>query len=74
MCIVALKRSTSSVKGSKSLARIPAPFDRPMILLQIVVQVRTRSTAAAAIQISLLLQFCNHLRVGAEAVHLDGAS
>src|SRR5262249_46831514 len=68
--LVTLERSPSPVKGSESLARIHAPLDRPMILLQVVIQIRTSPTAAAATQIPLLLQLCNHLRVRGVTVNI----
>jgi len=44
-----------------------------MILLQVVVQVGTGSTAAPATQLPLLLQFRDHLRVAGVAVDVDHA-
>src|ERR1044071_1088037 len=71
--LVTLQRSPSPVKGTESLARIHAPLDRSMILLQVVIQIRTSPTAAAATQIPLLLQLGNHLRIRGIAVHVDDA-
>ena len=50
-----MKRSPGPAKRSKSLTRIHAPFDRSMILLQVVVQIRTGSATAAATQMPFLL-------------------
>ena len=47
------------------------PSDRSMILLQIIIQTGTGSTAAATTQLPLLLQFRHHLRIGGVAVN-DG--
>src|SRR5262249_37435624 len=71
--LVTLDRSPSPFKESESLGRIHASLDRSMILLQIVIQIRTGPTAAAATQMSLLLQLCNHLRIRGVAVHIDHA-
>src|SRR5262245_19040755 len=71
--LVTLQRSPSSAKGSESLTRIHAPLDRSMILLQIVIQIQTSPTTAAATQIPLSLQLCNHFRVRGIAVDIDYA-
>src|SRR5580765_7410489 len=71
--LVTLQRSPSAVKGSESRTRIHPPLDRSMILFQIVIQIRTSPTAAAATQIPLLLQLFNHFRVRGIAVDIDYA-
>jgi len=53
------------------LAGLDTPSDRSMILLQIIIQIGTGSTAAATTQLPLLLQFRHHLRIGGVAVN-DG--
>src|ERR1044071_3313610 len=68
--LITLQRSPSPVKGSESLARIHAPLDRSMVLLQVVIQIRTSPTAAPS-TLPILLQLCNHFRVRGVAVDID---
>ena len=68
-----MNRSPRAIKGSESLARIHSPFDCSMVLLHQVVQVWTGSTAAAATQFPLPLQFRKHLRIRGVAVYVDHA-
>ena len=44
-----------------------------MILLQIIIQIGTGSTAAATTQLPLLLQFRHHLWIGGGAINVDHA-
>ena len=53
--LISLDRSPRCVEFTKALLRLYASFDRPMILLQDVVQVLDRSVAATAAQDSFLL-------------------
>src|SRR5215471_12374871 len=71
--LVTLQRPPSAVRRSESLTRIHAPLDRSMILLQIVIQIWTSSTAAAPTQILLVLQLGYHLRVRGISVDMDDA-
>src|SRR5262245_53198508 len=71
--LVTLNGSPRAIKGSESLARIDSPFDRSMVLLQVVVQVGTGSTAAAPSQFPLPLQFRHDLRIARVAVHINHA-
>ena len=53
--LISLGRSPRRVEFTKALLRLYASFDRPMILLQDVVQVLDRSVVATASQYSFLL-------------------
>jgi hypothetical protein len=69
--LVTLYRSPSSIERPKSLAGIYPPFDRSMILFHNIIQVRTGSTATPAPQLSLLLQFRDHLWIRGVAIYCD---
>jgi hypothetical protein len=69
--LVALISSPRTIEGPERLAGLDTPSDRSMILLQIIIQIGTGSTAAATTQLPLLLQFRHHLRIGGVAVN-DG--
>jgi hypothetical protein len=68
---VALNRPPGSVEGPKPLAGVNPPFERPVVLFQDVVQVRTGATATSPAQFSFCLQFRDQLGVGGVAVHID---
>ena len=69
--LVALNRSPRTIERPEPFAGLYAPFDRSRVLLQVIVQVGTGSTAAATTQLPLPLPFRHHLRIGGVAVYVD---
>ncbi len=69
--LVTLDCSPGSVEGPEALLGVDAPFHGPVVLLNDIVQVRTGATPAPTLQLPLLLQFRDHLRVRWIAVDID---
>jgi hypothetical protein len=58
-CLIALNRSSRSLEFAEPLLGVHSPFDRPMVLLDDVVQILDRSIAAPAAKHFFLLCVCD---------------
>jgi hypothetical protein len=66
-----LDGSPRRVKRPETLTRSHPAFDRPMILLDDIVEIANGSTAAAPAQFSRLLEFIDYLRIGRISIYVD---
>src|SRR5271166_5073598 len=71
--LVTFDRSPGRLELAKVLLGLHSSFDRPMILLQDVVQILDRSMAAAPAQGSFLFHTCNRRVVEASLIGVDDA-
>src|SRR5437868_12416456 len=70
-CFIALDRSFYSGKRAEAEARIDPPFDRTVILLDNIVEVRDNAAATSLAECMILLQFVNNLGIRRVPVHID---
>ena len=70
-CFVALDSSLRGRERAEAEARLDPPFDRTVILLDNVVEVRDDATATSLTECMSPLQFLNNTRIGRVPVHID---
>ena len=70
-CLIPLYGSTSALDRSEPEACRNPLLDEPVVLLDDVVQVRSRAATTAATQFTGLLQISDRRRIGWMAVHVD---
>ena len=70
-CFVALDSSLRGRERAEAEARLDPPFDRTVILLDNVVEVRDDATATSLTECMSPLQFLHNTRIGRVPVHID---
>ena len=70
-CCVALDRSLRGLERAKAEARLDPPFDRTVILLDNVIEIRDDATAASLAECMCPLQFVDHTGIRRVPVDID---
>jgi hypothetical protein len=72
-CFIALDRSLRARERAEAEARLDPPFDRTVILLDNVVEVRDDATATSLAECMSPLQFVNNAGIRRVPFHIDHA-
>lgn len=70
-CFIALDGSFCSGERAEAQARIDPPFDRTVILLHNIIEIRDHAAATSLAECMIARQFLNHIGIRGVSVHSD---